>query len=140
MNKPTTYITSVLGVGPYCIEFPDGEIITTRSEERQRQIARMLGWSYEGRLSQGGYFTGWWKDDTPHVGVPLYMQNVGLCLRDILPEIVRRGYQVVILFGDFGAHVQLLDPRRVVEAWECIDSPSIARAICEALVMTEGKK
>ena len=34
-----TFKTTVLGVGPFCIEFPDGEIITTRSEERQRLIA-----------------------------------------------------------------------------------------------------
>ena len=68
-----------------------------------------------------------------------WIGTLDLALRDLIPEIVRRGYQVVILFGDFGAHVQLLDPRRVVEAWECIDSPSIARAICEALVMTEGQ-
>ena len=31
--------TSVLGIGPYCVEFPDGEIVSTRSEERQDIIA-----------------------------------------------------------------------------------------------------
>lgn len=34
--------TTVLGVGPYCIEFPDGEIIHTRSEDRQLAIAAAL--------------------------------------------------------------------------------------------------
>lgn len=33
--------TTVLGVGPYCIEYPDGEIITTRSETRQQHIASL---------------------------------------------------------------------------------------------------
>jgi hypothetical protein len=31
--------TSVPGIGPYCVEFPDGEIVSTRSEERQDIIA-----------------------------------------------------------------------------------------------------
>jgi hypothetical protein len=31
--------TTVPGVGPFCVEFPDGEIVTTRSEERQRLLA-----------------------------------------------------------------------------------------------------
>lgn len=31
--------TSVAGVGPFCVEFDDGEIIATRSEDRQRRIA-----------------------------------------------------------------------------------------------------
>jgi hypothetical protein len=34
-----TFKTTVLGVGPFCIEFPDDEIITTHSEERQRLIS-----------------------------------------------------------------------------------------------------
>jgi hypothetical protein len=31
--------TTVTGVGPFCVEFDDGEIITTRTEARQRLIA-----------------------------------------------------------------------------------------------------
>ena len=31
--------TTVSGIGPYCVEFDDGEIIHTRSEFRQRLIA-----------------------------------------------------------------------------------------------------
>ena len=31
--------TDVIGIGPFCIEFADGEIITTRSAERQQAIA-----------------------------------------------------------------------------------------------------
>jgi hypothetical protein len=33
--------TSVPGIGPYCVEFEDGEIISTRSEARQKAIAGM---------------------------------------------------------------------------------------------------
>lgn len=36
---PKLFKTSVLGVGPYCVEFADREILHTRSEERQRLIA-----------------------------------------------------------------------------------------------------
>lgn len=32
--------TDVSGIGPFCVEFPDGEIITTRSEKRQKLIAQ----------------------------------------------------------------------------------------------------
>jgi hypothetical protein len=35
----TVFRTEIVGIGPWCVEFPDGEIITTRSEERARQIA-----------------------------------------------------------------------------------------------------
>ena len=31
--------TDVLGIGPYCVEFSDGEIVSTRSQERQNLIA-----------------------------------------------------------------------------------------------------
>lgn len=34
--------TTVLGVGPFCIEFEDGEIIHVRTEERQKLIARAI--------------------------------------------------------------------------------------------------
>lgn len=37
--KPELFKSTVLGIGPWCVEFPDGEIIHTRSEERQRLIA-----------------------------------------------------------------------------------------------------
>lgn len=30
--------TTVLGVGPFVIEFPDGEMITMRTEQRQKEI------------------------------------------------------------------------------------------------------
>jgi hypothetical protein len=30
--------TTVRGVGPYCVEFDDGEIVTTRTAERQALI------------------------------------------------------------------------------------------------------
>lgn len=42
MSKPKLFRTSVLGVGPYCVEFDDGEIITTRLESRQRLIAAAM--------------------------------------------------------------------------------------------------
>jgi len=38
-GQPALFTTTVAGVGPYCIEFADGEIITTRTEERQKLIA-----------------------------------------------------------------------------------------------------
>lgn len=41
-SKPRMFTTSILGMGPFCIEFEDGEIIQTRSEERQRQIAERV--------------------------------------------------------------------------------------------------
>ncbi len=31
--------TDVLGIGPFCVEFDDGEIVTTRDEKRQHLIA-----------------------------------------------------------------------------------------------------
>lgn len=33
------FTTTVLGVGPFCIEFEDGEIVYTRSERRRRLTA-----------------------------------------------------------------------------------------------------
>lgn len=36
---PKTFTTTVTGVGPYCVEFPDGEIIHTRTKDRQEAIA-----------------------------------------------------------------------------------------------------
>lgn len=38
-KEPELFTTTVAGIGPYCVEFPDGEIIHTRTEERQRLIA-----------------------------------------------------------------------------------------------------
>lgn len=34
-----TFRTTILGIGPFCVEFDDGEIVHTRSEERQKLIA-----------------------------------------------------------------------------------------------------
>jgi len=36
-----TFKTSITGIGPFCIEFEDGEIISTRSLRRQKMIANM---------------------------------------------------------------------------------------------------
>lgn len=47
MNELKLFKTTVIGVGPFCIEFPDGEIIHTRSEERQKLIAST---EYQDRL------------------------------------------------------------------------------------------
>ena len=35
---PKMFKTTVAGIGPFCVEFEDGEIITTRSEARQKLI------------------------------------------------------------------------------------------------------
>ncbi len=34
-----TFKTTVLGIGPFCVEFEDGEIITTRMESRQQLLS-----------------------------------------------------------------------------------------------------
>ena len=36
------FTTTVSGVGPFCIEFDDGEIVTTRTRKRQNLIATAL--------------------------------------------------------------------------------------------------
>ena len=36
------FTTSVRGLGPYCIEFDDGEIVTTRTRKRQNLVATAL--------------------------------------------------------------------------------------------------
>lgn len=33
--------TTVLGMGPWCVEFPDGEIVTVKTEARANAIARI---------------------------------------------------------------------------------------------------
>ena len=38
-QAPKLFLTTVLGIGPYCVEYADGEIVHTRSEDRQRLIA-----------------------------------------------------------------------------------------------------
>jgi hypothetical protein len=60
MKKAKCFKTTVLGVGPYCVEFPDGEIITTRSEERQKAIANFaaLTWTPTPPTVPGWY---WWR-------------------------------------------------------------------------------
>lgn len=35
---PKMFKTTVAGIGPFCVEFEDGEIVTTRSEARQKLI------------------------------------------------------------------------------------------------------
>jgi hypothetical protein len=39
MIMPKMFKTTVTGIGPFCVEFGDGEIITTRSEARQKLLA-----------------------------------------------------------------------------------------------------
>ena len=38
-REPKIYKTTIAGIGPWCVEFDDGEIITTRTEERAKLIA-----------------------------------------------------------------------------------------------------
>jgi hypothetical protein len=41
-TMPKTFKTTVTGLGPFCVEFDDGEIVTTRTFERQCLIAQAL--------------------------------------------------------------------------------------------------
>jgi hypothetical protein len=41
-SRPQRFTTTVVGVGPFCVEFADGEIITTRNSERQNAIADLV--------------------------------------------------------------------------------------------------
>ena len=36
-----TFVTTISGLGPFCVEFADGEVITTHSKQRQAWIAGM---------------------------------------------------------------------------------------------------
>lgn len=102
------------------------------------QIVRMLGWKdYQ---TDAGYTVWLSRDGVKWHWPPDYLKRLDLCLRDILPEIVRRGYSVNVLFWGHGTEVHLTQRTRLVERWECTDPPSIARAICEALVTTEGRE
>jgi len=38
-QAPKLFLTTVLGIGPYCVEYADGEIVHTRSEDRQHLFA-----------------------------------------------------------------------------------------------------
>lgn len=99
------------------------------------QIARMLGWK------QGAY--AWCNPAGEIVLVRCWLENLDICLRDILPEIVRRGYCLSIDFHELQS-VGLYRKGDVIclKSWaiSMTDPPSIAKAICEALVRTEGKK
>lgn len=107
------------------------------------RIARMLGWKesqhYDYSLPR------YWKlpDDTRQTCLPQWHETLDLCLRDILPEIVRRGYGISIVCDSDEMCVYLYRPAAddFLERFpiEPTDPPSIARAICEALVRTEGK-
>lgn len=71
------------------------------------------------------------------------MTDFDLCIRDVVPEIVQRGYRVLIQFGHVDHSppgVYLLSAESaVIRSWAITDPPSIARALCEALVRTEGQ-
>lgn len=97
------------------------------------QIARMLGWK------QGAY--AWCNSAGEIVLVRCWLENLDLCLRDILPEIVRRGYWLEICYWPGNTCVRLgqVENGNALKTYVVlVDPPSIARAICEALVMTEG--
>ncbi|WP_413935985.1 hypothetical protein [Nitrospira sp. BLG_1] len=102
------------------------------------QIAKWLGWI--GLKEQEFESPHGYRPETPR-----YTTDVALALSEVAPEIERRGYRwalegcsayglVVRLyrFGDFDVHL--------VQSWPCTDPPSIAAALCEALVTTEGRE
>lgn len=109
----------------------------TRTPIINEQIARMLGWTH--------LECDEWADPEgiSHYDVPEFDRDLNYCLRDILPEIVRRGYCLSIDFHELQS-VGLYRKGDVIclKSWaiSMTDPPSIARAICEALVRTEGKK
>lgn len=55
-KQPEVFRTSVSGVGPWCVEFPDGEIVGFRDEGRAHLIAAasdLLEALHEGRRAIG---------------------------------------------------------------------------------------
>lgn len=103
------------------------------------QIARMLGWKdYQ---TDAGYTVWLSRDGVKWYWPPDYLKRLDLCLRDILPEIVRRGYEVDIYFWDNDSSVRIYKGGHAAGKWPIDPTypPSIAKAICEALVMTEGQ-
>jgi len=90
------------------------------------QIARMLG--YHGPVVN-------------ELGFHAYDRDVALCIRNILPEIVQRGYEVDIYFWENDSSVRIYKGGHAAGKWpiDPTDPPSIARAICEALVRVVGK-
>ena len=106
------------------------------------QIARMLGWkeSQHYDYSLPRYWT--LPDDTRQTWLPQWREKLDLCLRDILPEIVRRGYWLEICYWPGNTCVRLgqVENGNALKTYVVLgDPPSIARAICEAVVWVVGK-
>lgn len=103
-------------------------------------IARMLGWKdYQ---TDAGYTVWLSRDGVKWYWPPDYLKRLDLCLRDILPEIVRRGYWLEICFGPGNTCVRLgqVGNGNALKTYVVLgDPPPIANAICEAyrVVMEE---
>lgn len=108
-----------------------------------KQIARMLGWKdYQ---TDAGYTVWLSRDGVKWYWPPDYLKRLDLCLCDILPEIVRRGYKIELCFESVTSvnEMYLFEPDNCLatERWNIdpTNPSSIARAICEAyrVVMEE---
>lgn len=42
MSEPKVFKTTVRGIGPWCVEFSDGELVTCRTEQRAKAIAGIV--------------------------------------------------------------------------------------------------
>jgi len=90
------------------------------------QIARML--SYHGPVVN-------------ELGFHAYDRDVALCIRDLAPEIVRRGYWLEICYVPGNTCVRLgqVGNGNALKTYVVLgDPPSIAKAICEALAVAMG--
>lgn len=68
MSKHTPvdiFKTSVLGVGPWCVEFADGEIVTCRAEDRARLFAAAPDLLEAARAAGDILARGKWLDTSP---------------------------------------------------------------------------
>lgn len=130
--------------------------MSEKDEITNEQVARWLNryeqsdpdgaWCFDHGTEQGWIMKGnrWQCWQCTAASEKHYTSSLDLCLRDVIPEIVRRGYDVDITFWvGHGCHIRLWKDDKYIHRWsvEPTDPPSIARAICEALrvVMQEEK-
>lgn len=128
--------------------------MSEKSEITNEQVARWLNryeqsapdgaWCFDHGTEQGWIMKGnrWQCWQCTAASERHYTSSLDLCLRDVIPEIVRRGYCLSIDFHELQS-VGLYRKGDVIclKSWaiSMTDPPSIARAICEALVWVVGK-
>jgi hypothetical protein len=132
--------TTVSGIGPWCVEFPDGEIITTRTEERANQIASL----FKEYNSTGKHTPGPWRYDKSHNAHPGAHRVLG-------PDgEVLADYGWFQRFDEAEANARLIAaaPRLLELVKECVDGlncqPGYVRSLTlqrmqQAIAATEGK-